>query len=203
MVVRVHGVHVAAVQFRAARHNTIIMKITVGTKNKGKIVAVKNALAKHINYHNADVIGCNVESGVKSQPIGLDEIILGAKNRARLAYESIDSDLGVGIESGIFTVPQTKSGYMDTAACAIYDGHGYHLGLSSCFEYPQVLIDKILHEGKETSDIALELGLADDVSFREDRGMIGILTNDVIRREEYSEQAVHNALIHLLNKDYY
>jgi len=147
------------------------MKIAVGTQNNGKIEAVKNGLMKYPDYLDIEVIGVKTDSGVNHQPIGLDETILGAKNRARLAYELGNSDLGFGLEAGIFLVPQTKSDYMDTTACAIYDGKEYHLGLSK--------------------------------SFREDNGMIGLLTKGIITRTMYSEQAVHNAMIHLLNKKHY
>lgn len=179
------------------------MKIAVGTQNKGKIEAVRQALINYAGYCYANIVGCVVESGVNNQPIGLDETISGAKNRARLAYESLTSDFGIGLESGIFLVPHTKSDYMDTTACAIYDGQQYHLGLSSCFEYPKEMIKKILNDGKEVSDIALELGFAQDRSFREDGGMIGILTKGVIPRIKYTEQAVHTAMIHLLNEGHY
>lgn len=179
------------------------MKIAVGTQNKGKIEAVRNGLSKYPDYLDVEVIGIKTDSGVNHQPIGLDETILGAKNRARFAYELGKADLGFGLEAGIFLVPQTKSDYMDTTACAIYDGKEYHLGLSSCFEYPKEMIKKVLEEGKEISDVAMEMGFSEDTSFREDNGMIGLLTKGIITRTTYSEQAVHNAMIHLLNKKHY
>ncbi len=179
------------------------MKIAVGTENKGKIEAVKNGVSNYPEYSTAEVIGVKSDSGVSHQPKGLEETIRGAKNRAKRAYESSGADLGFGLESGIFLVPETKSDYMDTTACAIYDGKEFHLGLSSCFEYPKALIHKVLHEGKEITDAALELGFAEDRSFREDGGMIGILTKGVLSRKKYSEQAVHTAMVHLLNKGHY
>ena len=179
------------------------MKIAVGTQNKGKIEAVKNALMNYPEYSNVEVTGIKCESGVSNQPIGLEEIIRGAMNRAKAAFEASGAALAFGLESGIFLVPQTKSDYMDTTACAIYDGKDFHLGLSSCFEYPKLMIKKVLEEGKEISIAALELGFADDQSFREDMGMIGLLTKGVVTRKKYSEQAVYMALIHLLNKKHY
>ncbi|MGB0757849.1 MAG: inosine/xanthosine triphosphatase [Patescibacteria group bacterium] len=179
------------------------MKVIVGTQNKGKIQSVVDALHNYPEYKGCNVVGRDVETGVNDQPIGLDETITGAKNRARLAYESQESDLGVGLESGIFKVPHTKSKYMDTTACAIFDGQEYHIGLSSCFEYPKVMVDKVLNEEKEITDIALELGFAEDRAFREGQGMIGTLTKGVITRVKFSEQAVHTALVHLLNQKHY
>ncbi len=179
------------------------MKISVGTQNKGKLEAVKNALSYYEKYSNSEIIGAEVKSGVSNQPKTIDETITGAKNRAKNAYHQKSADLGIGLESGIFSVNQTKSGYMDTTVCAIFDGKNFHLGLSSCFEYPKKMIEMIFQENKEISDIAIELGFTNDRAFREDSGMIGILTKGILTRTKYSEQAVHTAMIHLLNKGYY
>jgi non-canonical (house-cleaning) NTP pyrophosphatase len=92
---------------------------------------------------------------------------------------------------------------MDTTACAIYDGKQFHLGLSSCFEYPKKMIEGMLSQGKEVSDIALEMGFASERSFREGQGMIGVLTKSRINRIDYSYQAVQMALIHLENPEHY
>jgi inosine/xanthosine triphosphatase len=179
------------------------MKIAVGSKNRGKIEAVENALNKHDQFSKTEIIGVDVSSGVTSQPIGLEDIIKGAKNRALASFEKLNADLGIGLESGIFLVPETKSEYMDITACAIYDGKQFHLGMSSCFEYPQAMINKVLKEGKEISDAAVELGFFENKDERENMGMIGLLTQGVVTRKEYSEQAVHMALVHLLNQDHY
>lgn len=179
------------------------MHILVGTRNKGKIQAVQNALQKHPAFTQATIEGCDVSSGVSHQPIGLDETITGAKQRAKHAYDSSPADFAIGLESGIFPVPHTKSEYMDTTACAIFDGTTYHLGLSSCFEYPKALIEKVLQEGKEISQGALELGFSDNPSFGQEAGMVGILTDGVVPRVAYSEQAIHMALIHLLQAEHY
>jgi inosine/xanthosine triphosphatase len=179
------------------------MRINVGTQNKGKIQAVINALINYRDYAAALVNGCEVESGVSDQPLGLDETITGAMNRARLAFAAGDADLGLGLESGIIEVPHTKSGHMDTTACAIYDGQRFHIGLSSCFEYPKEMIDSVMIDHKEITDAAVALGFADDPAFREGQGMIGILTKGAVTRIKYSEQAVHTAMIHLLNPEHY
>jgi inosine/xanthosine triphosphatase len=179
------------------------MKIAVGTLNKGKVQAVVRACGEYSILNGAEVCGVDVESGVGSQPIGLEEIMNGAKNRARKAYESGKNDLGVGLESGIFKVPHTKSEYMDTSACAIFDGKNYHLGMSSCFEYPAKMIEKVLKEKKEISEAAVEMGFSEHKSFREGLGMVGVLTKSRLDRIAYSYQAVQMALIHLENSEHY
>lgn len=175
----------------------------MGSTNKGKIDAVKLCFNNYDDYKHAEVVGINIDSKVSNQPIGLDEIITGAKNRAKGAYEASPCVLGVGIEAGIFLVPHTKSDYMDTTACVLYDGKSFHIGLSSCFEYPKHMINLMLTENKEVSDAAVELGFAKDRGFRENLGMVGVLTRGVVDRVAFSEQAVHMAIIHLLNKEHY
>ncbi|HRI36786.1 MAG TPA: inosine/xanthosine triphosphatase [bacterium] len=178
-------------------------RFAIGSRNAGKIQAVCNALGHYDDFREATVSGFDVPSGVSAQPVGLDEIITGAINRAKAAYESGDMDLGFGLESGIFPAPYAKSGYYDTTCCAIYDGTRFHTGLSGCFEYPKVLVDKLLNEGREVSDVAIELGFSEDPKFREGLGMIGTLTQGIVTRVDYSEQAVHMALVHLLNPKHY
>lgn len=179
------------------------MKIAVGTANKGKIEAVARACREYPMLAKAELANFDVSSGVSNQPIGLEEITIGAKNRAKAASEKSGADLGIGLESGIFKVPHTKSEYMDTTVCAIYDGKTWHLGMSSCFEYPKKMVEGILKDKKEVSDIALEMGFAKERSFREGQGMIGVLTKSRITRIDYSYQAVQTALIHLENPKHY
>ncbi len=138
-----------------------------------------------------------------AQPKSLEEIMLGAKNRAQGAMQAVGADFGVGLETGIFTVPAGRESYFDTTACALFDGTDFYIGLSSSFEYPQQLTRKLLREGKEVAVAAVELGYAADESFRKDLGMVGFLTHGVVTRIHYSEQAVHMALVRLRNKELY
>ena len=50
---------------------------------------------------------------------------------------------GVGIEAGMFSVPEVETKYMDSSICAIYDGERYYIGFSPSFEYPQTVVDRI------------------------------------------------------------
>jgi inosine/xanthosine triphosphatase len=191
-----------------------ITLFVVGSENRGKIQAVENAIKKYPEiFGSIKVSGFKAASLVSDQPLSLEETLTGARNRAKAAYEfaltnpdsvSTATCYGVGLESGIFAVPFTKTGYMDTTACVFYDGKEFHQGLSSCFEYPKKMIEKVLHESKEISDIAVELGFSKaSEELRQELGMIGLLTGGVLNRTAYSEQAVVNALIHLKNPELY
>jgi len=179
------------------------MRIIVWTKNAGKIRAVEKGICEYSCLKDAQLNYCDIPSGVPAQPIWLDMIVSGAKNRALWAYASGTYNLAFGIESGIFPVPYTKSGYMDTSCCVIYDGREYHIGFSSCFEYPKKMIDSILSEGKEISEIAVDMGFAENREFRQGLWMVWVLTKSRITRIDYTYQAIQMALLHLENPDHY
>ena len=70
--------------------------------------------------------GATVEDAVVNveefgHPKSFDATVQGVVDRAKQAY--VGHDYGFGIEKGgLMEVPQTTSGYLEAAACAIYDG---------------------------------------------------------------------------------
>lgn len=171
------------------------MRITVGSKNKAKVSAVAEIIKEYPHLRDAMVIAIDARSGVGEQPKSLDETIRGAMNRARAAFKNCQYSFG--IESGLIAVPHTKHGYMDVCACMIYDGHEFHLGLSSAFEPPKAIVKKVIDEGMNLTEACCAAGYAHDPTLREKEGVIGILTKGKLNRKEYSKQAIRVALIHL------
>lgn len=149
----------------------------------------------------ASVLGVDVPSGVPAQPKGLEETLRGALNRAKAALGAVPgAALGFGVESGIFPVAGSRTGWMDTTACAVWDGAESFVGFSSCFEYPDDLTSLMHEKGLEVTDAALELGYSDDPKFGAKQGMVGVLTKGRLDRAGYSFQALRAALIHLENR---
>jgi inosine/xanthosine triphosphatase len=177
------------------------MNVNIGSKNPQKIEAAKEALQEYPEFSKAEVKGIEVNSEVSNQPKSMDETFAGAINRARNAFNNCD--YSIGLESGLIAVPNTKSGYMDITACAIYDGNKFHLGGSSVFEYPKSVIDLVLEKGYEIDQAALESGFTTNPHVGKSEGMVGILTRGRLDRKGYTKQAVMTALIHLLNPNYY
>jgi len=58
------------------------MRIIIGSKNAGKIAAVQRGIDEYSLLTGATLDSCDVDSGVAPQPIGLEMIVSGAKNRA-------------------------------------------------------------------------------------------------------------------------
>lgn len=177
------------------------MKIGVGSKNKTKVGAVENLLKEYPMFSGAEVIGVAVQVEEFGHPKSLEETVAGAVDRAKQAY--INHDYGFGIEGGLMKVPLTKSGYMEVAACAIYDGKQIHLGLSQACEWPKKAIEGILHQGLDGSQALKAAGFTNKEKLGEHEGLVGIFTGGRTNRTEYNKGAIMMALVHLENPDHY
>lgn len=172
------------------------MYIKIGSKNKAKLEAVVEILQEYAHLSEAQIEGITTDSGVSNQPKSLEETISGAMNRARKAF--IECAYSIGLESGLFAVPMSKTGYMDVCACAIFDGRDFHLGLSSAWEFPDKKItDLMIKGGLDMSQAINSAGLVDNPDIGSEEGAIGILTKGRLNRKEYTKQALRTALIHL------
>lgn len=182
------------------------MIIIVGSKNPQKIRAVEELvnLYESLQHGGAEVLSIDVDSGISPQPVTLDEIILGARNRAQNAFNLNDgAHLAFGIESGITVVPHTKTGYMDVCACAIYDGVDFYIGLSGGFEPPAEVVRLINEEGMNMSEAVKHAKLTEHEYVGYAEGLIGILSKLKIDRLIYTKQAIQMALIRFENKHLY
>lgn len=178
------------------------MKINVGTGNVVKIQAVKDIVLEYSFLTDAIITSVPVSSSVGEQPKTLHETILGAKSRAIGAFNNCD--LSVGIEDGLMTVPETKTGYMNVCCVAIFDGITYHLGLSSAFESPSVLTKLMIEDGIDMSAACKRAGLTNEEKIGNTTlGVVGLLTKSKINRVAYTRQALIMALVHLDNKEIY
>ncbi len=151
-------------------------------------------------FEDAVVSGVDIQIEEFGHPKSLSETVQGAMDRACASLQ--DADYSFGIESGLVAVPKTKSGYMETTICAIYDGENYSLGMGPAFEWPREMVDLIL-SGKDGSQAFKQIGLTSDEKVGTQNGGIHVLTKGKINRTKLNELAVMMALIHLENKEYY
>jgi len=176
-------------------------KINVGSKNIQKIDAVKEVLNEYPDFKNCIVTGIDVKSGISEQPKSMDETIKGAINRAKGSF--LNCDYSFGIESGLMKVPETKSGYMDFTACAIYDGKTICLGLSPALEMPIKATKMIFDEGLDINQAFFKLGLTKNQKLGSSEGALGLLTKGRVNRLNYTKQAIYMAMVHLENPGLY
>ncbi len=175
------------------------MKINVGSSNEVKVEAVKEVIKDYPILLNAEVNGVAVEPGVSKQPMGIEEIVRGATNRAINAFH--DCDYSVGIEDGLIEIPFTETGYMNISFCVIYDGKESYLGASSLFEYPVQVINLVMEEGLDINQAVHKCGLTNNPKIGSSVGAVGILTRYRLSRKEYTKQSITTALIRLENSN--
>ncbi len=172
--------------------------ITVTSNNPVKLQAALQGFKKMFPADEFEVRPVTASSGVRSQPVGDDETLLGATNRAQAAHlQYPDSDYWVGIEGGI----DEKDGEMSAFAWVfVAGGEMTGKGKSGTFYLPSK-VAAIVRQGKE-------LGEADDIVFgrsnsKQENGAIGLLTDDVIDRAALYESAVILALVPFKNPHLY
>lgn len=130
---------------------------------------------------------------VPAQPTSLDEMFIGAHERARKARQWTGADLGVGLESGVFEVRCPIAGgfsprHVDACACVVRDRDGrVGIGLSAGFELPDELLGAMQGAALEMTDAVRKLGWGEDVGRKE--GVVGLLTRGRMNRVDQVEQA--------------
>ncbi len=186
----------------------VSFKICVGSLNPTKVNAVKIAFEKY--FTDFEILKIRPESSVPNQPIGMESILKGAKNRAEHALNYLLNEkqiktniYGIGIEAGLVKVPYTKTNYMDFQFCVILDeNRNITLGSGIAFEYPQSVINEIL--SNQETEIGTVIGkLANNMNLKNEAGAISFLSKNIIARIEILTQAVICALLPRINQELY
>lgn len=154
------------------------MIVRVGTANGMKVAATRKAFAKF--FKKVKVVGVDVPSAVSAQPISFGEVVRGARERARRAFEGCD--YSVGIEAGVFKVaPVSSRPFQITVAC-VFDGTREALGSGPFFEIPASLVTKVVAA---------------------DTGSVAIVTKGKVTREAVTRDAVVMALAPFVSPELY
>ncbi|SEG24935.1 inosine/xanthosine triphosphatase [Algoriphagus boritolerans] len=170
--------------------------VLVGSKNPVKISCTEDAFTRAFNKSFL-VEGINAASGVSAQPMGDQETLLGAKNRARNSREVFpEANYWVGIEGGL---DEDEAGMFAFAWIYILDSEGRSSQSKTGTFYIPAAVAKLVKEG-------MELGAADDTIFNQENskqqgGSVGLLTHGIVDRNEYYRQAIILALIPFLNNN--
>lgn len=179
------------------------MKIHVGSKNQTKVQAVKDAVALYPKlFPNPEIIGIDVNVELFGHPKSIKETVEGAVERAKNAFS--DCDYSFGIEGGLMEVPYTKTGFMETGACAIYDGKNVYLGLGPAYEWPTKVTEMILSGKADASQAFKQRGYTHHEKLGAvEGGIIGYLTDGRLTREEFTKYSIIMALIHLERPEFF
>lgn len=179
------------------------MKIYVGSMNRLKIQAVRDTISLYPTlFPQAKITGIDVEVEEFGHPKNMEQTVKGAITRAKKAFS--DCNYSIGLEGGLLEVPFTNTGYMETGACAVYDGEKFYLGLGPAFEWPKK-VTELITEGKADASKAFnQLGLTQHEKLGAVKGGIsGFLTKGRMTREDFTKYSIIMALIQLENTNFY
>jgi inosine/xanthosine triphosphatase len=158
-----------------------VVEVAIGSTNKVKVQAVKNAL----NDGEFRVVAYAAESNVRRQPLSNEETLQGAINRARDCLEKTGADLAVGLEAGILFI-QNQAFLCHWGA--IVDRHQYTYFTNGPLILLPAEFKKPLLEGKNLEDLMLSSTGIDKLGEKE--GAIGIYTSGRLNREQVLTQMV-------------
>jgi inosine/xanthosine triphosphatase len=172
-----------------------MLRILVGTANRVKVDAVKEAFSK--TYQEEIVVkGLSIKSGVPAQPKG-EEVFKGAYNRAFECSKVKGYDFYVGIEGG--TARHFGKIFTFAVVCIINSKGKTSMATSGHFPLPKELIE-LLEKGMELGD-AIDL-ITGRKGAKYEEGAVGILTKGVITRKDLYVHAVILALAPFLSQQF-
>jgi inosine/xanthosine triphosphatase len=196
--------------FTRANPLVAVRWVRVGSVNEPKLAAVRSAIGAYAP--DAKIEGVAVASGVPEQPVGFEEIVRGARNRAAGAQSVPSCDLGIGIEDGLVPLPtggpDGEVVHLNIGCVAITDGERTSIGFSSAFGYPPECSIPAVRDREP-------IGAAFDRFWETHRGdltakpsalstgNIGRLSNGVLPRAEYARHGVLCALVAFVQPDLY
>ena len=173
-----------------------VKRVIVGSTNPVKVAAVRAVFTRA--ELSAQIDGLAVPSGVSDQPVGDEETILGATQRARAVLAETDADLGVGIEGGVVE----ENGHLRTCAWAAVVARDGRVGVGGSLA--MALPDRVAALVRN----GVELGHAMDRitgghDTKHGAGAVGILTSGLVDRQRAYEALVTYALAPFLTPDLY
>jgi inosine/xanthosine triphosphatase len=174
------------------------LRVIVGSQNPVKVGCTREAFTQAFGKVSV-VEGVNALSNIPAQPRSEEETLLGAKNRVSHAKMLVpEADYWVGIEGGVDEDPQGMYAY--AWIYVLHRSGNSSQSKTGTFYLPPPVV-ALIREG-------MELGHADDLVFqaqnsKQKGGSVGLLTQGIITREAYYQQAMVLALIPFLNESLY
>jgi len=187
------------------------LQIAVGSTRRPKLDAVKEAavsIAPLLGEGRVlDVAGYEVESGVSHTPSSREELMRGARQRVEALQENLQAqghaaDFFVGLEGGlnVSTENGVKRVFLESWAY-VSDGRRGHFGCSGSIELPEALAEEVLTRGTELSTAIDQFAGA--VGIRDGQGAWGVLSRNLISRQESFRLAVVAAFAPFYNAKMY
>jgi inosine/xanthosine triphosphatase len=185
--------------------------IAVGSKRGPKIEAVREALDAVWPLLHAkssfEVKGFEVRTGVSHTPRSRTELMAGARGRCQALMGSAQAKYFVGLEGGLDVIHENGQGnsrrlvFLESwAYVSDAGGRGYY-GRSGAILLPEALAVEVLDRDTELSRAIEEYtGI---MGIRDSQGAWGILTKNLINRQESFRIAVISAFAPFYNAALY
>jgi len=186
-------------------------RIAVGSTRRPKLQAVQEATASFagkLSPQSAlEIQGHEVESGVSHTPSSREELMQGARQRAEALHKMLadsgqPADYCVGLEGGLDVAVEngTRRVFLESWAY-VTDGVRGHFGCSGSIEIPEALAEEVLSRGTELS-AAIDR-YAGAVGIRDGQGAWGVLSDNLVSRQESFRLAVVAAFAPFYNVKMY
>jgi len=185
--------------------------VAVGSTRRPKLNAVREAASAIAPLLGPDshmeITGYEVESGVSHTPATRAELMKGARQRVEALQASFracgaTADFFIGLEGGLDVAEEggVKRVFLESWAY-VSDGVSGHFGCSGSIELPGALAEEVLARGTELST-AIDR-FAGAVGIRDGQGAWGVLSRNLISRQESFRRAVEVAFAPFYNAKMY
>jgi inosine/xanthosine triphosphatase len=185
--------------------------VAVGSVRKPKLAAVHEAVAALADTLSAgvaiEIVGVEVESGVRDTPLSREESMRGARRRAetlqKMAQEEVKPwNYFVGLEGGLDSVMENGElrVFLESWAYVSDATRGY-FGRSGAVELPEALAEEVFVKGTDLS-IAIDR-FAGEAGIRDAQGAWGVLSANKITRQEAFRVALIAAFAPFFNSNAY
>lgn len=185
--------------------------IAAGSTRRPKLAAITEALQTFgpllAPAAEFAVLGFDVASGVSHTPLSRDELMRGARQRAeslaQLAKNRGESwQYFIGLEGGLDIVPERGARRVFLESWAyVSNGFAGYYGRSGGVEIPAALAHEVLENGVELS-AAIDR-FAGEIGIRDAQGAWGVLSSNLISRQEAFRVAVVAAFAPFYNAKMY
>ncbi len=190
------------------------MIVAIGSTRGPKVEAVRRALSilkerfPGLFRDELRLIARAVPSGTASTPLSTAELMEGAQTRAQGLFEILSEEgtvpkLSIGLEGGLRSESEgLEEPVVSLEAWAyVTDGVSGFFGSSGCLPLPRVLVEAVVERGEDLGPAADKLYGQQDVAGRQ--GTFGVLTADLVTREEAFVRALLYALAPFYNASAY